>query len=146
MIGPLLLMLGMALAIHNVQPPLATVKEIAAYTKCDPARIAGYTASIGYRKEPTWPTSEMVLATRKADCKGHAVLTRDILLECGYEASVIIAKGYKAATPHAFAVYLKPDGRRGYINFHQQDEFKAGTTWDEVIQAVEGGPWRVYER
>ena len=145
MIGPLLLLAAIALAVHNVPPPLATVKEIAAYTKCEPERIAGYTASIGYRKEPTWPTSEMVLATRKADCKGHAVLTRDILLECGYEASVIIAKGYKATAAHTWALYQKPDGRRGYVNFHQQDEFEAGTPWDEVIQAVEGGPWRVKE-
>ncbi|HOX22228.1 MAG TPA: hypothetical protein PLL10_02095 [Elusimicrobiales bacterium] len=116
---------------------------LAQYTACDVDNISHWIGQrIEYREQgPVWDSAAVCMARGWGDCKCAATVARDTLNMCaGYEARVVVLRGPRRAL-HAVAVFTDHKGRRGYINGIGRRLFDPGTAWQDVIQAIPGGPW-----
>ena len=143
MIALLPLALAVGLFIATAPPSLNTPSELAAWSKCSPAKISYWIGQrVRYTYQPHWDPAELVMAREAGDCKGKASVAVEALNRCvGYEARIVTY-----ATPtgrHAVAVYRDHKGRRGYIDDARQENFPPGTEWAEIAGYFEvaGGEW-----
>lgn len=142
MIIPLLAVLFfVGLNVVSAPPPVKTPEDLAAWAKCDPAKIAyGVAQLTEYRDDKGWLTSGEYLKRGWADCKGKAVIARDTAIVCGWKANILSLTDPTGGR-HAIAVYTGKQGRRGFINNSQQADYSGDISWQEVVDGVSGGPW-----
>ena len=121
-------------------PKVKDVNELAKWSDCDPARISYWVGQRAeYKRTKGWNTATECMAKDQYDCKCSAVIASEALKACGYETRIATIKGPKGV--HAIALFWG-SFTRGFIDNVNYRTFSAGAKWADIIEKVNGGPWK----
>jgi hypothetical protein len=149
-IVPLMFAATILLAVFDRPPVVHSVKELAAYSNCEPENVRDwlqhdyeYDKNFNAMYSNTWePTGDWCIARKTGNCRCYAAISQDTLNECpGYSAHMACMK-HDETCAHALTFFTDPQGRKGFINSGAQSEtFSASTPWKDIEKEVQGGPW-----